>query len=105
VGGELSTVSSYLVIRVDPNLFSKGISMGKLKSLLIDTNEQDRRVLETIKPKVHILMCNGKPVDTYVDRMTAEYEMHLCIQGDAQELGQSNSYEIVTLPLQTHRMD
>jgi len=50
-------------------------------------------------------MCNGKPVDTYVDRMTAEYEMHLCIQGDAQELGQSNSYEIVTLPLQTHRMD
>jgi hypothetical protein len=79
--------------------------MGRIKQLLIDSTEQDRQVLETIRPKVHILMCNGKPVDSYVDRMTAEYEMHLCIQGDAQELGQSNSYEIVTLSLQTHRID
>jgi hypothetical protein len=79
--------------------------MGKMKRFweeIIDAEGIDPPVNT---PQVHILICNGKPVDGYVDHATAEYEMYLCIQGDEQELGQSNSYEIVTLPLQTHRMD
>ena len=79
--------------------------MGRIKQLLIDSTAEDKAILDTIKPKVHVLMCNGKPVHTYVDRQTAEYEMHLCIQGDEQELGQINSYSIITLELSTHRID
>lgn len=79
--------------------------MGRIKQLLIESTAEDKAILDTIKPKVHVLMCNGKPVHTYVDLQTAEYEMHLCIQGDEQELGQSNSYDIVTLELSTHRID
>jgi hypothetical protein len=79
--------------------------MGRIKQLLIDSTAEDKAILDTIKPKVHVLMCNGEPVHTYVDRQTAEYEMHLCIQGDEQELGQINSYNIVTLELSTHRLD
>ena len=79
--------------------------MGRIKQLLIESTAEDKAILDTIKPKVHVLMCNGKPVHTYVDRQTAEYEMHLCIQGDEQELGQINSYSIITLELSTHRID
>ena len=79
--------------------------MGRIKQLLIESTAEDKAILDTIKPKVHVLMCNGKPVHTYVDRQTAEYEMHLCIQVDEQELGQINSYSIITLELSTHRID
>jgi predicted RNA binding protein with dsRBD fold (UPF0201 family) len=79
--------------------------MGRIKQLLIESTAEDKAILDTIKPKVHVLMCNGKPVHTYVDKQTAEYEMHLCIQGDEQELGQINSYSIITLELSTHRID
>jgi hypothetical protein len=79
--------------------------MGRIKQLLIESTAEDKAILDTIKPKVHVLMCNGKPVHTYVDWQTAEYEMHLCIQGDEQELGQINSYSIITLELSTHRID
>ena len=79
--------------------------MGRIKQLLINSTAEDKAILATIKPKVHVLMCNGKPVHAYVDLQTAEYEMHLCIQGDEQELGQINSYSIITLELSTHRLD
>jgi len=81
--------------------------MGRIKQLLIDSNEHDRQAIEALKPKVHVLTCNERPVGVYVDRMTAEYEMHLCIQGDEQELGRHTRhlYEIITTNLQTHRMD
>lgn len=79
--------------------------MGRIKQLLIESTAEDKAILDTIKPKVHVLTCNGKAVHAYVDLQTAEYEMHLCIQGDEQELGQHNSYEILTLQLTTHRLD
>jgi hypothetical protein len=79
--------------------------MGRIKQLLIDSTAEDKAILDTIKPKVHVLMCNGRPIHTYVDMQTAEYEMHLCNQGDEQELGQSNFYNIITLELSTHRLD
>jgi hypothetical protein len=41
----------------------------------------------------------------YVDRMTAEYEMHLCIQGDVDELGSCSDYAVHTFNLSTHRLD
>ena len=79
--------------------------MGRIKQLLIESTAEDKAILDTIKPKVHVLTCNGKAVHAYVDLQTAEYEMHLCIQGDEQELGQINSYSIITLELSTHRLD
>ena len=81
--------------------------MGRIKQLLIDSNEHDRQAIEALKPKVHIVLCEGQIVGVYVDRMTAEYEMHLCIQGDEHELGRHTRhlYEIITTNLQTYRMD
>ena len=79
--------------------------MGRIKQLLIESTAEDKAILDTIKPKVHVLTCNGKAVHAYVDLQTAEYEMHLCIQGDEQEIGQINSYSIITLELSTHRLD
>jgi len=55
-------------------------------------------------PQVYIMLCNDTPVAAYVDRATAEYEMHLCIQGDEQELGQHHDYKIIALNLTTHRL-
>ena len=79
--------------------------MGQMKRYWEEMLDNDGIDIPTKTPTVHVIMCNGKPVHTYVDLQTAEYEMHLCIQGDEQELGQSNSYDIVTLELSTHRID
>jgi len=79
--------------------------MGQFKKLYEQINEVQAKQVGTLAPKVHILMCNGKAVHAYVDHNTAEYEMYLCQHGDAIELGENNSYEIVTLDLATHRLD
>jgi hypothetical protein len=83
----------------------QGVIMGRIKQLLIDSNEHDRQAIEALKPKVHVLTCNERPVGVYVDRMTAEYEMHLCIQGDVDELGSCSDYAVHTFNLSTHRLD
>lgn len=82
--------------------------MGRMKSVYeaILRAQQDA-ILPTpqIKPpQVYIMTCNGKPVAAYVDKQTAEFEMHLCIQGDEYELGQHNAYAIIPLDLTTHRV-
>ena len=79
--------------------------MGKMKKLWMEMLDADGVEQPIITPTVHVLTCNGKAVHAYVDLQTAEYEMHLCIQGDQQELGQNNSYTILTLELSTHRID
>ena len=79
--------------------------MGQMKRLWMEMLDAEGVEQPRTTPTVHGLMCNGKPIHTYVDLQTAEYEMHLCIQGDEQELGQHNSYEILTLQLTTHRLD
>lgn len=55
-------------------------------------------------PQVYIMTCNGDPIAAYVDQQTALYEMHLCIQGDEQELGQVNDYSVIALDLTTQRL-
>lgn len=79
--------------------------MGQMKRLWMEMLDAEGVEQPITTPTVHVLMCNGKPVHAYVDLQTAEYEMHLCIQGDEQELGQINSYSIITLELTTHRLD
>jgi len=57
-------------------------------------------------PAVHILTCMGRPVGVYVDKSTAEYEMHLCKQADEYlALSERMEYALMTLPLATHRWD
>ena len=51
--------------------------------------------------KMFLLLCNGKPLALYDHRDTAEYEMHICIQGDMHE-GQENKYRIKTMGVVTH---
>lgn len=76
---------------------------------------------KTVTPHVYLLMCDGKPVGVYVDESTADYEMHLCKQGDEAEsmfdnllTGESDeaatpttthTYEIIRMALTTHRLD
>lgn len=77
--------------------------MGKMKQLAIDM--ADEAVDIVAPPIVHVLTCEGKPVGVYVDQATAEFEMHLCIQGDQHELGMSNHYEIKPMTLVTHSLN
>ena len=48
-----------------------------------------------------LLLCNGKPLALYDHRGTADYEMHICIQGDMHE-GHENKYRIKTMGVVTH---
>jgi hypothetical protein len=50
---------------------------------------------------MYLLLCNGKPLALYDHRDTAEYEMHICIQGDTHE-GYENKYRIKTMGVVTH---
>jgi len=53
--------------------------------------------------RIYILLRNGRPLETFTDADTADYEMHLCIQGDEYESAKqgddtpmtSNKYEII----------
>jgi predicted NUDIX family phosphoesterase len=82
--------------------------MGKMKqiSILIDEAMASGALPDpTVKqPTVYVVMCDEKPVGVYVDRQTADYEMHLCIQGDYIEMGVVSKYELLELPLTTHRL-
>jgi len=80
--------------------------MGKVKAYYTaqpiqhdstDSAEQSER-------KMFLLLCNGKPLALYDHRDTAEYEMHICIQGDMHE-GQENRYRIKTMGVVTHAIE
>lgn len=53
--------------------------------------------------RIYILLRNGRPLETFTDADTADYEMHLCIQGDEYESAKQgddtpmtyNEYEII----------
>lgn len=84
--------------------------MSHMKRFLESLEEFDPELAEDQPnpypaPEVYLLVCNDVPVGVYVDSTTADYEMHLCIQGDEYELGQTNKYQIKPLPLVTHRLD
>lgn len=77
--------------------------MGKMKAFYTaQPTQHDSQDLETqAERKMFLLLCNGKPLALYDHRDTAEYEMHICIQGDMHE-GQENKYRIKTMGVVTH---
>jgi hypothetical protein len=83
-------------------------AMGKMKqiSILIDELMANGLLPEPapVQPVVFVMVCDEVPVGVYVDKQTAEYEMHLCIQGDYEEMGVVSHYEIRPMPLVTHRL-
>jgi hypothetical protein len=90
--------------------------MGKVKSRFLDIDEksygtyapQDLEGLAQPEPqpepqgrKMYLLLCSGKPLALYDHRDTADYEMHICKQGDAHE-GIEHTYRIKTMSVVTH---
>lgn len=79
--------------------------MGKVKvqyaPLTFDLQEQQQEEQQPMSRSMFLLLCNGKPLALYDHRDTAEYEMHICIQGDTHE-GYENKYRIKTMGVVTH---
>lgn len=59
---------------------------------LSSINEQLLSVIN-LTPKVYLLVVDGKYVEAYASKETAEYEMHLCMQAD-DELDEHHVYRI-----------
>lgn len=81
--------------------------MGRVKAFYTELSGQhDRQSVEQpeVVRKMFLLLCNGKPLALYDHRDTAEYEMHICIQGDMYE-GVENKYRIKTMGVVTHAYD
>ena len=68
---------------------------GKHESQTVE--QQD----EPLVRKMFLLLCNGQPLALYDHRDMAEYEMHICMQGDMHE-GIDNKYRIKTMGVVTH---
>ena len=90
--------------------FNEESIMGQVKSYFFDSIE-----LADYEPpleeheqaqgrKMFLLLCNGKPLALYDHRGTADYEMHICIQGDTHE-GVENTYRIKTMGVVTHAFE
>jgi hypothetical protein len=77
--------------------------MGKVKAYYTAQSVQpnSENCADQADRKMFLLLCNGKPLALYDHRDTAEYEMHICIQGDMHE-GQENKYRIKTMGVVTH---
>jgi hypothetical protein len=77
--------------------------MGKVKVQYapLDFAPEQEQQQETVSRSMFLLLCNGKPLALYDHRDTAEYEMHICIQGDMHE-GYENKYRIKTMGVVTH---
>lgn len=60
--------------------------------------------------RVYILLQNSYPMSVYTDAETANYEMHLCIQGDEYESAKTgevidNLYEVLDMRLSYAKID
>ena len=77
--------------------------MGKMKRFMESLTKDEVEIVPP--PVVYVMTCEGKPVGVYVDQATADFEMHLCIQGDEAELGIKNNYEIKPMTLVTHSLN
>jgi hypothetical protein len=76
--------------------------MGKVKVHYAPLDfEPARQQQESKGRSMYLLLCNGKPLALYDHRDTAEYEMHICLQGDMHE-GHENKYRIKTMGVVTH---
>ena len=99
--GRATLAQPYIVCRTVPTFQLEEI-MGKMKRFLEDMMKDE---VEIVPPVVYVLTCESKPVGVYVDQATADFEMHLCIQGDEAELGIKNNYEIKPMTLVTHSLN
>jgi len=67
------------------------------------------RAAAIIPQSVFLLLCNTSPVGAYIHRSTAEYEMHICIQGDDYDLAtgktwiNDHTYSIQEVKLSRHK--
>jgi len=86
--------------------------MQSPKDLMIDIAAQHfaQARAAAIQPQVvYLLLCNASPIGAYIHRSTAEYEMHICIQGDEDAAAKGKAwiddheYEIKELPLTRHK--
>lgn len=84
--------------------------MGRVKAFYTElsglharSDEEHTGQPEVIR-KMFLLLCNGQPLALYDHRDTADYEMHICIQGDLHE-GVENKYRIKTMGVVTHAYD
>ena len=77
--------------------------MGRVKAYYTEAAipADCQELAEQTERKMFLLLCNGKPLALYDHRDTAEYEMHICIQGDTHE-GYENKYRIKTMGVVTH---
>jgi hypothetical protein len=77
--------------------------MGKVKVHYapLDFEPARQQQQEQAPRSMYLLLCNGKPLALYDHRDTAEYEMHICLQGDMHE-GHENKYRIKTMGVVTH---
>jgi hypothetical protein len=81
--------------------------MGRVKAYYAEVSGQhESQAVEQaeVVRKMFLLLCNGKPLALYDHRDTAEYEMHICMQGDMHE-GVENKYRIKTMGVVTHAYD
>ena len=60
-----------------------------------------KSILNAQPYEVHILLCNNRIVGVYANKPTAEYEMHLCIQGDSYEGLPTQDYMLLTSTVNT----
>jgi hypothetical protein len=79
--------------------------MGRVKAFYTElSGKHDRHTAEEqpeVVRKMFLLLCNGQPLALYDHRDTAEYEMHICMQGDMYE-GIESKYRIKTMGVVTH---
>ena len=79
--------------------------MGRVKAFYTGHSgkyeSQAAEQLEQPVKHMFLLLCNGQPLALYDHRDTAEYEMHICIQGDRYE-GVESKYRIKTMGVVTH---
>ena len=92
--------------------------MSRMKDLSIDIDERlgnnlhvHQTVYEALRNailraeheayQVHILLCDTDIVGVYANRSTAEYELHLCKQGDSYEGCSNHVYTLITKPVNT----
>jgi hypothetical protein len=94
----------------------KELVMSHMKNLAIDIAEGlgnnlhvhptvyevlRKSILQASPYEVHILLCNNRIIGVYANKTTAEYEMHLCIQGDSHEGQPTQDYMLLTSTVNT----
>ena len=91
--------------------------MGRMKDIAIDLGNNAHvhpTVYEALRNailsaesepyQVHILLCNGEIIGVYANKSTAEYERHLCVQGDSYDGLPVQDYVLMSKTVNTVNM-